>query len=270
LVHGPDRDLADAADLEARESERVSTDGPWATDKTLSQDLLGPDAADLAAAAMAMACRLASGATLFCAAPSWPWHARHVASELAPPAEDRRPPIRANTVPDGPLWESLRPLAHGGDILLAVSGSAEAALTGIRQRTEAWGLLTVWIGVGPRPEPGSADYVLWSDDDGTAASYGGRLAHVIHLLCELTLSCLEHPRVGASAPAACTDEVCITCSDEGRLGEVVKIWTDGRAEVRTADGPEEVDTTLIETARPGDLVLIHAGLALALVGGSPR
>ncbi len=68
----------------------------------------------------------------------------------------------------------------------------------------------------------------------------------------------------------CTDEVCITCSDEGRLGEVVAIGADGRAEVRTPDGLEAVDTTLIETARPGDLVLIHAGLAVALVDRSPR
>jgi len=248
----------------------VSKDGLLATDDALSQDLRGPDAADLAAAALAMACRFASGATLWCAAPSWPWHARQVVSELARPAEDGRRPLPANTVPDGPLSESLRPLARAGDILLVISGSDEPSLAGIRQRAEAWGLLTVWIGAGPRPAPGSADYVLWTDGDETAAAYGGRVALVIDLVSELTLSCLEHPRLLTSGRAACPDEVCITCSDEGRLGEVVAIGADGRAEVRTPDGLETVDTTLIETVRQGDLVLIHAGLAVALVDRSPR
>jgi hypothetical protein len=248
----------------------VSTDGLLATDDALSQDLRGPDAADLAAAALEMARRFASGATLWCAAPSWPWHAHHVAVELARPTENGKQALPVTTVPDGPFSEILRPLARAGDMLLVISGSDEPSLADIRQRAQAWGLLTVWIGAGPRPEPGSADYVLWTDGDETAASYGGRFALVVHLLSEFTLSCLEHPRLLAPEPAACTNEVCITCSDEGRLGEVVAIGADGRAEVRTPDGLEAVDTTLIEPARPGDLVLIHAGLALALVDRSPR
>lgn len=248
----------------------MSTDELLATDGALSQDLRGPDAADLAAAALAMACRFASGAELWCAAPSWPWHARRVIAELARPAENGERVLPVTTVPDGSLSESLRPLARAGDILLVISGPDELCLAGIRQRAQAWGLLTVWIGAGPRPEPGSADYVLWNDGDETAAWYGGRVALVIHLLSELTLCCLEHPRLLASEPAACTDEVCTTCSDEGRLGEVVVVGADGHAEVRTPDGLEAVDTTLIETARPGDLVLIHAGLAVTLVDGPPR
>ncbi len=248
----------------------MSTDWLLSTDDALSQDPRGPDAEDLAAAALAMARRFASGATLWCAAPSRPWHARRVTSEFARPAEDGGRPLPATTVPDGPLSESLRPLALAGDMLVVISGCDEPSLAGLRQRAQAWGLLTVWIGAGPKPEPGSADYVLWTEGDETAASYGGRVALVIHLLSELTLSCLEHPQLLASKPARCTDEVCITCSDEGRLGEVVAIGVDGSAEVRTPDGLEEVDTTLIETARPGDLVLIHAGLAVALVGGPPR
>jgi hypothetical protein len=168
------------------------------------------------------------------------------------------------------LWESLRPIARAGDMLLVVSRSDEPSVAGLRQRSKAWGVLTVWIGTGPRPEPGSADFVLWVDDDETVSSYGGRFALLYHLLSELTHVCLENPGLLEAEQAVCGDEVCITCSDEGCLGEVVAIRADGRAQVRTPAGLEAVDTTLIDRAHPGDLVLIHAGTAVTLVEGSPR
>jgi hypothetical protein len=153
-------------------------------------------------------------------------------------------------------------------MLLLVSRSAEPLAAALRQRARAWGLLTVWIGAGPRPAPGGADYVLWVDDDETVASYGGRFVLIYHLLWELTHVCFEHPGLLKPEEAKCTDEVCITCSDEGRLGEIVAFRADGRAQVRTPAGLEAVDTMLIDDARPGDLVLIHAGAAVTLVEGS--
>jgi hydrogenase maturation factor len=74
-------------------------------------------------------------------------------------------------------------------------------------------------------------------------------------------------------PAAdeCTDEVCVTCSDEGRLGEVVLAPTDvtGQALVRTAKGEEWVDVTMVgddfPQVAPNDLVLIHAGAAITRI-----
>jgi hypothetical protein len=57
-------------------------------------------------------------------------------------------------------------------------------------------------------------------------------------------------------------EVCVTCSDEGRPGVVLD---DGR--VRTDAGAEPVDLTLVPDARPGDRVLVHAGLAIARLDG---
>lgn len=66
---------------------------------------------------------------------------------------------------------------------------------------------------------------------------------------------------------ACTDEVCITCSDEGRLGEVITPPA-GQflpALVRTERGEEEVDVTLVGEVVPGDLILIHAGGAIARI-----
>ena len=108
------------------------------------------------------------------------------------------------------------------------------------------------------------------DGDETVSTYGGRFALAYHRLSELTHACLGHPGLFEPEQAVCTDDVCITCSDEGRLGEIVAIRADGRAQVRTPAGLEAVDTTLIESARPGDLVVIHAGAAITIVEGSAR
>jgi hydrogenase maturation factor len=64
--------------------------------------------------------------------------------------------------------------------------------------------------------------------------------------------------------AACTQEVCITCSDEGRVVEVTVVYEDGRAEVLAQGRRETVDVSLVD-AGPGDLVLVHAGVAISLV-----
>jgi hydrogenase maturation factor len=61
----------------------------------------------------------------------------------------------------------------------------------------------------------------------------------------------------------CTDEVCVTCSDEGRLGEVVNASADGQATVRTARGVENVVTALVDPVTAGELVLVHAGTAIS-------
>jgi hydrogenase maturation factor len=61
--------------------------------------------------------------------------------------------------------------------------------------------------------------------------------------------------------------VCITCSDEGRLAEVVSVEGD-EAVVRTADGQERIDVSLVDTPAPGDLVLVHAGFAINGAGGT--
>ena len=66
----------------------------------------GRPPADLAAAALALARRFAAGATLWCVAPAWPSHARHVAVEFvhpvivgrAPSGRERRRRAAADTV----------------------------------------------------------------------------------------------------------------------------------------------------------------------------
>ena len=230
----------------------------------------GPDTADLAAASLAMARRFSAGATLWCISPSWPSHAQHVAVEFVHPVIVGKRALPAVMVAGHRPLESLRELARAGDILLLVAGSDEPAAAELRQRARAWGLLTIWIGAGARPDPGAADYVLWVDGDETIASYGGKFVLLYHLLWELTHVCFEHPGLLKPEVAECTDDVCITCSDEGRLGEIVSLCDDGNAQVRTPAGLEAVDTTLIDDARPGDLVLIHAGAAVSLVEASSR
>ena len=69
---------------------------------------------------------------------------------------------------------------------------------------------------------------------------------------------MTEPLITPQAETPCTDDYCVTCSDEGRPGVVI---ADGI--VRTAMGEEPVDLTLVPGAAPGDHVLIHAGFAIA-------
>ena len=64
----------------------------------------------------------------------------------------------------------------------------------------------------------------------------------------------------------CRDEVCITCSDQAVPVTVVRLLDDGLAEVDTGRGTEEVSVALV-SAEVGDTVLVHAGEAIAVVGG---
>jgi hydrogenase expression/formation protein HypC len=62
----------------------------------------------------------------------------------------------------------------------------------------------------------------------------------------------------------CHDDVCITCSDAAVQVTVIRLLTDGLAEVETGQGPEEVSVALV-TAAVGDTILVHAGEAIAVV-----
>jgi hypothetical protein len=114
--------------------------------------------------------------------------------------------------------------------------------------------------------------VLWLDvDEPLVASE--QFVRVYHLLWELTHVCFEHSgllRPERLRQDACDEEVCITCSDEGRTAEVISVDDTGEALVRTAEGRERIDTTLIDVPRPGDLVLVHAGSAITSLEEDPR
>ena len=74
----------------------------------------------------------------------------------------------------------------------------------------------------------------------------------------------------AYAPA-CVDEHCITCGDQGLPLRIVALEGAGLARCRDEAAPSEPDTTvdvqLVGEVAPGDLELVHAGVALVHLGG---
>lgn len=229
-----------------------------AIDRGVGADL----AADLAATAFTLAKRFAAGATMWSIAPGWEPHALHIAVEFIHPVivGKRALPAVALTGPD--VVDLVRVSARPGDIVIGVGGADNAEVRSVMRRSPAWGATTVWIGSGERPAAGSADHVLWLDDPDPRVPATGGFVLFYHLLWELTHVCFEHPGLLKEADS-CTDDVCVTCSDEGRLGEVVTASRDGMAAVRTAKGVENVATTLVGPVAAGDLVLVHAGTAIS-------
>lgn len=62
----------------------------------------------------------------------------------------------------------------------------------------------------------------------------------------------------------CTEEHCLTCSDALLVGRVKELRKEEDLALIEVDGlVEEVDISLIEEARPGDVLLVHGGVALA-------
>ena len=224
---------------------------------------MGPElAADLATTSVTLARRFAAGATMWCLAPRWEPHAQHVAVEFVHPVIVGKKALPAVALAGPDLVATTRFSVRPGDIVLAVAAAAEPEVVSVMRRAPAWGATTVWIGNGERPPAGSADHVLWLDDPDPRLPATGGFVLLYHLLWELTHVCFEHPGLLTEQPG-CTDEVCVTCSDEGRLGEVVTPGDPARA--RTAQGIEDVATALVGQVGAGDLVLIHAGMAITKV-----
>ena len=217
---------------------------------------------NLATAALALARRFAAGATMWCVSPSWPAHGRHVAVEFVHPVIMGKRALPAIFVNDDDVVGALRVLVRPGDIVLALGNPNDGKIPSLLRRAEAWGLTSVWIGAGARPASSVADHLLWVDGvDPEIAGTSGGYVLLYHLLWELVHVVFEHPGL-LPEPAACTDEVCITCSDEGRLVEVVEAGDDNTAVVLAQGHRERVDTTLVGHRRPGDLLLVHAGTAI--------
>jgi hypothetical protein len=229
-----------------------------AIDRGLDAEL----AADLAAAAFTLAKRFAAGATMWSIAPSWEPHALHIAVEFVHPVimGKRALPAVALTGPN--LVDLVRVSVRPGDIVIGVGAAADLELRSVMRRSPAWGATTIWIGSGARPTAGVADHVLWLDDPDPRVPATGGFVLFYHLLWELTHVCFEHS--GLLKPE-CADQVCVTCSDEGRMGEVVSPSADGMAAVRTARGVESVATALIDPVAAGELVLVHAGTAISRI-----
>ena len=90
--------------------------------------------------------------------------------------------------------------------------------------------------------------MLWVDSNDPMVSATGRFVLMYHLLWELTHVVFEHPGLLEEDH---TDAVCVTCSDEGRLAEVVAPPAAATtAVVRTAAGEEQVDVCVAHLANP--------------------
>jgi hypothetical protein len=223
-------------------------------------------AENLAAAALSLARRYAAGATMWCAAPEWPSHGRHVAVEFVHPVIVGKRALPAVHLEGPGLAGALRLLSRPGDVLLVVSSAADRPARDVMRRAEAWGLTRIWLGAGPRPPAMAAEHVVWWEGlDARWAAYSGDIVLLYHLLWELSHVVFEHP--GLLQPdAGCTEEVCITCSDEGRVAEVTAVLDGGRVAVLVGGRPETVDASLVAAA-PGDLLLVHAGVAVTGLDG---
>lgn len=235
-----------------------------------SRGVAGP-AEDLASAALSLARRFAGGATLWCVAPQWPAHARHVAVEFVHPVIVGTRALPAVSVEAAGAAEAVRLLARPGDVVLAVGTADDPVAGDLIARADAWGLTSLWLGAGPRPGPGGGaapDHVVWLEDaDPAVAARSGDLVLLYHLLWELTHVVLEHPGLLGSEPEG-TGEACVTCSDEGRVAEVRTVLAEGRVEVLAGGRAEQVDGRLVDDLRPGDLVLVHAGVAVTSLSGA--
>ncbi|MBO0728649.1 MAG: HypC/HybG/HupF family hydrogenase formation chaperone [Acidimicrobiaceae bacterium] len=227
-------------------------------------------AESLAAAAATLARRFSAGATMWCVAPRWSAHARHVAVEFVHPVIVGKRALPSIELGGADVTDSLRLLARPGDILLVI-GAASDTTAGLLRRGDAWGLTTVWIGAGPHPDGAAASHLVWSDNpDPDRAASSGDLVVLYHVLWELTHVVFEHPGL-LTEPAACPnaisvasqDEVCVTCSDEGRVAEILDVGEGGEADALAGGRRETIDVSLVDSVRPGDLVLVHAGTAIA-------
>lgn len=221
---------------------------------------------DLAAAALALARRFGGGATMWCVSPQWPAHASHVAVEFVHPVVMGKRALPAVYLAGPDMAGTVRLLARPGDVLLAVSSADDAPTLDLLRRAEAWGLTRLWIGTGPRPPTGRAEQVVWAESaEAKLPARSGDVVLLYHLLWELTHVVFEHPGLLIAEPA-CTDEVCVTCSDEGDVAEVRAVHPTGGAEVLVQGLTQTVDVSLVDPVAPGDLVLVHAGVAITMLG----
>src|SRR5947199_9306626 len=106
---------------------------------------LGAVADDLARASLALARRFQAGGTMWCASPTWPFHAHHVAVEFVHPVIVGKRALAAVTVPPAAdMVATLRASVNPGDIVLVLAGADDPRVVETMRRGPAWGVETVW------------------------------------------------------------------------------------------------------------------------------
>jgi hypothetical protein len=156
--------------------------------------------------------------------------------------------------------------ARPGDVLVLVGSPVDVDHGRLARRAEPWGLTSVWIASDDGPGA-SADHVVRIGDGDPAVE----LVLTYHLLCELTHVVFEHPGLVAPNDDGGDDgdsERCLTCSDDALVAEVESVDTD-RARVRMGGGHADIAVDLVDDVAPGELLLVHAGVAIDRVEEAP-
>lgn len=76
--------------------------------------------------------------------------------------------------------------------------------------------------------------------------------------------------LGQDAPYCLPDAHghCVTCADEALPATVLRVDADsGLAVVQVNETTEEIDITLVEDVAPGDVLLVHGGVAMNKYNG---
>ena len=223
---------------------------------------------DLARAALALARRFAAGATLWCLAPGWPEHARHVAVEFVHPVIMGKRALPAVTVDDPAPVAALRARVRAGDVVVLVS-TADVAAAVVRRP--------------PRPRLGRLDDL---DRRRRAPRRRSRGSRAVARRCRRRCRARRSPR--AAVPRAVgTDPRLLRASRpaDARRGvrgpdlyDVLRRGAAGgsrghrRPRRRRAHGDRRRDRRHHRgrPGRPGDLLLVHAGAAIAVLVDGPR
>jgi hydrogenase maturation factor len=230
-----------------------------------------PDLADdLAAVALALARAIARGATLWCVAPSAPAHAAHVAVEFLHPVIMGKRAVPAVAVEGDRTRAVLGAGVRLGDVLVLIGPVGTPDLLALARRGAPWGATTLWLATDARRAPVDADLVVHVDaTTGPGGDPTVALVLAYHLLWELTHVVFEHPGLLDEATPDVRSTHCIACADEGRLAEVVSVDHDD-ATVRIDGGVASAAIALVDELAPGDLVLVHAGVAIARIDEDDR
>lgn len=201
----------------------------------------------LAAAAIAVATRIASGATLWAVAPGLDDHARHVAVEFLHPVVVGTRSVPAVALTGANLIGRARRGCRVGDVAVLVGPeTAEFAA-----RCRVWGVVTVALTWGDVAVARQATHVVRLGGEADAV-------RAYHLLWELTQVCLEHAGLLEAAPPGA---MCAVCADDAVLGEVVDLCDD-QVTLLTPCGIVTADATLVADLTVDDLVLVHAGIVI--------
>lgn len=222
---------------------------------------------DLAAASVTLARRFAAGATMWCVSRTWPHHARHLAVEFVHPVIVGKRALPAVHLEGPDLTSALRLLSRPGDVVAALGAAGERDdIADLLRRAETWGLTRLWIGAGPAPAGPLVDHrIALVDDDPDRAVRAGDLILLYHVLWELTHVVFEHPGL-LDEPPGPEPEVCVTCADDARLGEIREVHDDQSADAIIDGKVQLVEVSLLDRVQAGDLVLVHAGVAIAPAG----